>query len=136
MGGGLKFFRPRWSPTGTKSDGGGLAKTNPTEAVGNCPQCKIRPLFAILSMKYSFLRYIWKFIWSLKVVKFDTKLYSNFSNFQGRTSAEGGGGGNKPWSKNGDRCRMGGGGLTKFSPDRGTPSPPRKKKNLRCIPIP
>ena len=28
---------------------------------------------------------------SLKVVKFDTKMYSNFSNFGGRTSAWGGG---------------------------------------------
>ena len=31
MGGGLKIFSPRWSPTGTKSDGGDLQK-NPTEA--------------------------------------------------------------------------------------------------------
>ena len=28
---------------------------------------------------------------SLKVVKFDTKMYLNFSNFRGRTSAGGGG---------------------------------------------
>ena len=32
MGGGLKIFGPRRSPTGTKSDGGGLVKKNPTEA--------------------------------------------------------------------------------------------------------
>ena len=33
MGGGLKIFGPRRSPTGTKSDGGGeLAKKIPTEA--------------------------------------------------------------------------------------------------------
>ena len=45
-------------------------------------------------------------------------MYLNFSNFWGRTSA----GGDKPWSKNGDKCRMGG--LTKFSPDT-------RKKTLR-----
>ena len=30
--GGLKIFRPRRSPTGTKSDGGGTCEKNPTEA--------------------------------------------------------------------------------------------------------
>ena len=60
---------------------------------------------------------LFKVLTSLKVVKFDTKMYLNFSNFRGRTSA----GGDKPWSKNGDKCRMGG--LAKFSPDGG---PPRK----------
>ena len=37
-------------------------------------------------MKYSFL----KVLLSLKVVNFDTKMYLNFSNFWGWTSAEGG----------------------------------------------
>ena len=33
MGGGLKIFRPRRSPTGTKLDGGGgTCEKNPTEA--------------------------------------------------------------------------------------------------------
>ena len=50
-------------------------------------------------------------------------MYLNFSNFQGWTSA---GGGDKPWSKNGDKCRMGGG-LAKFLPDGETPSPPQEK---------
>ena len=59
---------------------------------------------------------------SLKVVKFDTKMYLNFSNFRGRTSA----GGDKPWSKNGDKCRMGGG-LVKFLLDGGTPQSPQEK---------
>ena len=59
----------------------------------------------------------------LKVVKFDTKMYLNFSNFRGRTSA---GGGDKPWSKNGDKCRMGG--LAKFLPDGGDPPVPPGKK--------
>ena len=44
-------------------------------------------------------------------------MYFNVSNFRGRTSA----GGDKPWSKNGDKCQMGG--LTKFLPDGGTPTP-------------
>ena len=47
-------------------------------------------------------------------------MYLNFSNFGGRTSA----GGDKPWTKNGDKYRMGG--LAKFSPDGGTPIPPGK----------
>ena len=52
-------------------------------------------------------------------------MYLNFSNFRGQILAEG----NKPWSKNEDNCRMGGGGLTKFSLDGGTPSP-RQEKTL------
>ena len=28
----LKIFYPFWSPTGTKSDGGGTCEENPTEA--------------------------------------------------------------------------------------------------------
>ena len=61
---------------------------------------------------------------SLKVVKFDTKMYLNFSNFRDEPRL----GGDKPWSKNGDKCQMGGGGeLAKFSPDGGTPSPPQEK---------
>ena len=69
-------------------------------------------------MKYSFLRYFL----SLKVVKFDTKMYLNFSNFFGGEPRLGG---NKPWSKNGDKCRMVG--LTKFSPDGGNPQSPQEK---------
>ena len=45
---------------------------------------------------------LFKVLLSLKVVKFDTEMYSNF---WGRTLA----GGDKPWSRNGDKCRMGGG---------------------------
>ena len=59
-------------------------------------------------------------------------MYLNFSNFRGRTSA---GGGDKPWSKNGDKCQMGG--LAKFSPDGGDPPsplppPPPQEKNPVC----
>ena len=58
-----------------------------------------------------------------KVVKFDTKMYLNFSNFRGRTSA---GGGEqalvKKWGQVSDE-----GGLAKFLPMGGPPSPPREK---------
>ena len=54
-------------------------------------------------------------------------MYLNFSNFRGRTSA---GGGDKLWSKNGDKCQMGG--LAKFLPDVGTPQSPQEK-NPACM---
>ena len=57
---------------------------------------------------------------SLKVVKFDTKMYLNFSIFGGTNL---GWGGDKPWSKNGDKCLMGGIGKI-FA---GWGYPPRKK---------
>ena len=50
-------------------------------------------------------------------------MYLNFSNFRGRTSA--GGGGDKPWSKNGDKCWIGGGIDTIFA-GWGDPQSPRK----------
>ena len=49
----LKIFGPRRSLTGRKSDGGGTCEKNPTEAK-TAHLCKVRPFFAILSMKYSF----------------------------------------------------------------------------------
>ena len=52
----LKIFGPRRSPKGTKSDGG-TSKKNLTEA--KTAHLIIKPFFAILSMKYSFLRYFW-----------------------------------------------------------------------------
>ena len=56
-------------------------------------------------------------------------MYLNFSNFRGQTSA--GGGGDKPWSKNGDKCRMGG--IDKiFAGWGGPPSPPPQEKKP-CI---
>ena len=71
-----------------------------------------------------------KVLLSLKVVKFDRKMYLNFSNFRGRTS--GGGGGRQAlvqkWGQVSD------GGLTKFPPDWGTPSSPYPgKKTLIMI---
>ena len=51
------------------------------------------PLNAKLSHFCYFMHEIqlFKVLFSLKVVKFDTKMYLNFSNFRGRTSAGGGG---------------------------------------------
>ena len=99
------------SPTGTKLDGGGLAKKNLTEA-------KTAHLMQNWAMFCYFKHEIqlFKVLLSLKVVKCDTKMYLNLSNFRGRTSA----GGDKPWSKNGDSVRWGGQ-LTKFLLDGGTP---------------
>ena len=68
-------------------------------------------------MKYGLL--------SLKVVKFDTEMYLNFSNFQGRTWA---GGGTSLGLKMG--TSVGWGVLTKFLPDGGTPCPSQEKKTL------
>ena len=96
--------------------GGGadLRKKNPTEAK-TAHLMQNNAIFAISSMKYSFL----KVLLSLKVVKFDTKMYLD--------EPRRGGGGDKPWSKNWDKCRMGG--LTKFSPDGGSdPQFPQEKK--------
>ena len=64
-----------------------------------------------------------KVLLSLKVVKFDKKMYLNFSNFWGRTYA----GGQALVQKWGQVSDGGGGGLAKFLLDGGTPSPPRKK---------
>ena len=94
-GGGLEIFGPRRSPMG----GGDLRKKSDWSQ--NCP------LNAKLGLFFCYFKHeiqLFKVLLSLKVVKFDTKMYLNFSNFRGRTSA----GGDKPWSKNGDKCRMGG----------------------------
>ena len=62
---------------------------------------------------------------SLKVVKFDTKMYLNFSDFRGRTSA-GGGGGQALVQKRGQVSD--GGGIGKiFAGWGGPPSPPQEK---------
>ena len=67
----------------------------------------------------------------LKVVQFDTKMYLNFSNFRGQTSA---GGGQALVQKRG-QVSDGGGGLAKFLPDGGTPVPPRKNPGLNLSTI-
>ena len=71
--------------------------------------CKIRQFFCYIKHEIQ----LFKVLLSLKVVKFDTKMYLIFLIFQifGDEPRLGG----KPWSKNGDKCRWGGGGgLTKF----------------------
>ena len=68
---------------------------------------------------------LFKVLLSLKIVKFDTKMYLNF---WGRTSA---GGGTRLGPKTG--TSVGWGALAKFLPDGGTPQSPPRKKTLRGI---
>ena len=63
---------------------------------------------------------LFKVLFSLKVVKFDTKMYLNLSNFWGRTSA----GGEQALVQK--RGQVSDGGIEKILPDGGTPSPPRE----------
>ena len=67
---------------------------------------------------------------SLKVVKFNTKMYLNFSSFRGRTSA---GGGRRTSLGPKMGTSVGWGVLTKFSPDGGTPSPPGKNSGILIL---
>ena len=71
------------------------------------------------------MKYI-KVLLSLKIVKFYTKMY--FSSFWGQTSA---GGGNKPRSKTGDKCRIGG--IDKTFAGWGEPPSPKEKKNTGVV---
>ena len=116
-----KFSVPVGPRRGRSRMGGGLMKK--IRLKPKLPTyCKIRPFFAILSMKYSFLRYF-----ELKSSRIWHKNVFKFFKFSGTNL---GWGGDKPWSKNGDKCRMGG--LAKFSPDGGTPqSPPEKNPGSR-----
>ena len=71
---------------------------------------------------------LFKVLLSLKVVKFDTKMYLNFSNFRERTSA--GGGGTSLGPKMGTSVGWGGGGIDKIFVGWGTPPVPLRKKTL------
>ena len=74
-------------------------------------------------MKYSFF----KVLLSLKVVKFDTKMYLNFSNFRRQTSAGGGQTLVQKWGQVSD------GGIDKIFAGWGDPPVPQeKKKPCRC----
>ena len=63
---------------------------------------------------------------SLKVVKFDTKMYLNFSNFGGQTSAGGGQALVQKWGQVLDE------GIDKFLPYGGPPSPQEKTLGV-CV---
>ena len=95
--GGTHNFSP---PSGMKLDGGGTCE----KKIGLKPKlpakCKIRPFFCYFKHEIQ----LFNVLLSLKVVKFDTKMYFNFSNFLGWNL---GWGGNKLCSKNGDKCRWG-----------------------------
>ena len=115
--GGLKIFGPRQGPTATKSAGGELAKKSNWSQ--NCPlNAKLGHFFAIFKHEIQ----LFQVLLSLKVVKFDTKMYLNFSNFWGRTSA---GEAQALVQKQGQVSD--GGGLTKFLPDGGPSVSPGKK---------
>ena len=88
--------------------------------------CKIRPFFSYFKHEIQL-----KVLLSLKVVKFDTKNVFKFFKFSGTNL---GWGGDKPWSKNGDKCQMGGIGKI-FAGWGGPPqSPPGKKPcNVVCV---
>ena len=117
MGGRTQNFWSPSDPNGDKVDGGTCKKKNLTESK---TAHLMQNLVIFCYSKHEIQ--LFKVLLSLKVVIFYIKMYLIFSHFQGRTSA----GGDKPWSKNGDKCQMGG--LTKFSRDERTPqSPPGKK---------
>ena len=128
-----KFSVPVGPGWGRSRMGGNLQKKSDWSQ--NCPLNAKLGLFCYLKHEIQ----LFKVLLSLKVVKFDTKMYLNFSNFRGQTLA----GGDKPWSKNGDKCRMGGGDWQNFR--RIPPVPPRKKPcwlpfhipktTLLCMPI-
>ena len=76
MGGGLNIFCPRRSLTGTKSDGGGTCEKNPTEAeTAHLMHNKA------ISCYFKHEIQLFKVLMSLKVVKFDTKMYQIFQFF-------------------------------------------------------
>ena len=102
MGGGTQKF---------SSPSGGLAKKNPTEAKTD--------IFCYSKHEIQLL----KVLLSLKVLKFDTKMYLKFSNFRGRTSA----GGTSLGPKTG--TSVGWGGIDKIFTDGGTPPVPLPGKN-------
>ena len=94
---------------------GGACEKNPTEA-------KTTHLMQNYAIFCYFMHEIqlFKVLLSLKVVKFDTKIYLNFSNFRGQTW-----GGQALVQKWGQV--LDGGGLAKFLPDGGTPQSPQGK---------
>ena len=121
---------PRQSPTGTKSDGGGGTCKKKIRLKPKLPtSCKIRPFFAILSMKYSFLL---KVLLSLKVVKFDTKNVFKFFIFLGTNL---GWGGQTLVQKRGQVSDRGGIGKI-FAGWGEPPSPPFRKKPCSTIVVP
>ena len=125
IGGGDSKFR---SPMGTKSDGGGgNLQKNLTEAK-TAHLMQNQAIFCYFKHEMQ----LFKVLLSLKVVKFDTKMYLNFSNFRGRT-LRGGGGGQAQVQKWGQVSDGGGGELAKFSLDGDPQSPPGKNPdNYLC----
>ena len=115
-----KFLVPIGLRWGQSRMGGGTLRKNSTEAK-TAHWCKVRPFFFYFKHEIQ----LFKVLPSLKVVTFCTKMYLNFSDCRGWTSA---GGGAKPWSKNGDKCRMWG--VDNFFARWGDPQSPQKKPCL------
>ena len=79
--------------------------------------CKIRPFFCYFKHEIQLFGTS-----ELKSSQIWHKNVFKFFKFSGTNLSWG----DKPWSKNRDKCRMGG--FTKFSPDWRDPHPPTKKK--------
>ena len=101
--------------------GGGDLRKNPTEAK-TAHLMQNEAIFCYFKHKIQ----LFKVLLSLKVVKFDTKIYLNFSNFRGRTSA----GGTSLGPKTGTSVGWGGD-WQNFRRWGGPPVPPPRKKTLR-----
>ena len=119
-----KYFENRMSDflqTGTKSDGGGTCEKNLTW----CQNCPLQMILnqAIFNCYFKHRNTkLFKVLLSLKLVRFDTKMYLNFSNFLGQISA---GGGQALVQKRG---QLSNGGIGKIFVGWGdSQSPPEKK---------
>ena len=99
--------------------GGGNLRKNPTEAK-TAYLMQNKAIFCYCKHEIQ----LFKVLLSLKVVKFDTKMNLNFSNFRGRTSA----GGGQALVQNRAHVSDGGGDWQNFCRMEGPPVPLKKKK--------
>ena len=113
----LNFWWGASKLTGTKSDGGDLRKKSDWSQ--NCPLNAKLGHFLLFKHEIQ----LFKILLSLKVVKFDTKMYYIFWIFG--DDHEPRLGGDKPWSKSGDKCRMGG--IDRIFAGWGDPPVPQEK---------
>ena len=120
---GTQNFRSLLGTNGDEVGWVGLAKKS--EWSQNCPPNANLGHFCYFKHEIQ----LFKVLLSLKVVKFDSKMYLNFSNFWGQTSA----GGEQALVQNGDKYRMGG--WQHFCWMGDPQSPPPRKKTLHQIPL-
>ena len=120
MGGDSKFSVPVGPRRGrSRMGGGGTCEKNLTEAK-TAHLMQNKAIFCYSKHEIQ----LFKVLLSWKVVKFDTKMYSNFSNFRGWTSA---GGGQALVQKRGQVSD--GGDWQNFRRMGGTPPVPPQEKN-------